>query len=310
MYEKSLDEPAPTKSDAPREQTRKQAVDKHRPIARHPEIERIHRASASRSRGMLVDTPIKDLNGNGLLTRSPRVSVVVPARNEARNLPYVFERIPRDVYEIVLVDGDSTDSTADVARSLRHNVRVIGQERPGKGNALICGFNACRGDIIVMIDADGSMDAGEIPRYVAALVCGADFVKGSRYMQGGGSSDITRIRSFGNRTLTSVVNRLFGTRYSDLCYGYSAFWRWTLPHLQLDTDGFEIETLMNIRARTAGLYITEVASFESPRIHGNSNLSVVRDGLRIARTILAERASPRSPRSSEAESKLDAPVLH
>jgi glycosyltransferase involved in cell wall biosynthesis len=241
-----------------------------------------------------------DLDVGSLFTRNPRVSVVVPARNEAKNLPIVFERIPQDVYEIVLVDGNSTDGTADVARSLRSNVRVVGQDRPGKGNALICGFEACRGDIIVMIDADGSMDAGEIPRYVSALQCGAEFVKGSRYMQGGGSSDITTIRSWGNLTLTAIVNRLFGTRYSDLCYGYSAFWTWTLPHLQLDTDGFEIETLMNIRAKTAGLDITEVASFESPRIHGESNLNAVRDGLRIARTIVSERAAPRRTSSRTA----------
>ncbi|MGK2877820.1 MAG: glycosyltransferase family 2 protein [Solirubrobacterales bacterium] len=250
-----------------------------------------------------------EINVESDFTLNPRVSVVIPARNEAKNLPVVFERIPKDVYEIVLVDGNSTDGTADVARSLRHNVRVIGQERPGKGNALICGFEACRGDIIVMIDADGSMDAGEIPRYVSALICGAEFVKGSRYMQGGGSSDITTIRSWGNLTLTAIVNRLFGTRYSDLCYGYSAFWSWTLPHLQLDTDGFEIETLMNIRAKTAGLDITEVASFESPRIHGESNLNAFRDGLRIARTIVSERVGRRPSRSATSEFQTATPAL-
>jgi glycosyltransferase involved in cell wall biosynthesis len=221
--------------------------------------------------------------------RSPRVSVVVPARNEALNLPIVFATIPEDVYEIVLVDGDSTDGTADVALSLRDNVRVVGQDRPGKGNALICGFNACRGDIIVMIDADGSMDGAEIPRYVDALVGGADFVKGSRFMERGGSTDITPIRSAGNHSLRLMVNALFGTRYSDLCYGYSGFWRWTLPHLALDCDGFEIETMMNIRAHTAGLKVAEVGSMESDRVHGESNLNAIRDGLRILRVIVSER---------------------
>ncbi|MFY9470277.1 MAG: glycosyltransferase family 2 protein, partial [Solirubrobacterales bacterium] len=229
-------------------------------------------------------------------TDNPRVSVVIPARNEANNLPIVFSTIPQDVFEIVLVDGDSTDGTAEVAMSLRDNVRVVGQDRPGKGNALICGFNACRGDVIVMIDADGSMDGAEIPLYVQALVDGADFAKGSRYMPGAGSTDITKIRSAGNHSLRLMVNALFGTRYSDLCYGYSAFWRWTLPHLNLDCDGFEIETMMNIRAHTAGLRVAEIPTWESERIHGESNLHAVRDGLRILRTIVTERLTPRGRR--------------
>ncbi len=228
--------------------------------------------------------------------RAPRVSVVVPARNEALNIPIVFAEIPEDVYEIVVVDGDSKDGTAEVALAQRDNVRVVGQDRPGKGNALICGFNACKGDIVVMIDADGSMDPKEIPLYVDALTNGADFVKGSRFMEGGGSTDITPIRSAGNHGLRLMVNGLFGPRYSDLCYGYAAFWRWTLPHLALDCDGFEIETMMNIRAHTAGLTIAEVPSMEYDRIHGESNLNAVRDGLRILRVIVSERLTPKRRR--------------
>ncbi|MBI2690719.1 MAG: glycosyltransferase family 2 protein [Solirubrobacterales bacterium] len=231
----------------------------------------------------------------------PRVSVVVPARNEALNLPIVFENIPHDVFEIVVVDGASTDGTAEVALSLRDNVRVIDQDGNGKGNALTCGFDACTGDIIVMIDADGSMDANEIPRYVDALVNGADFVKGSRYMPEGGSTDITYIRSAGNSSLRVAVNMLFGTKYTDLCYGYAAFWRWTLPHLALDCDGFEVETMMNIRAHTTGLRTAEVPSMEYDRIHGSSNLNAVRDGLRILRVIISERLRPRRPASVTAE---------
>lgn len=258
-------------------------LEARRSLAKNPELERIR---TSRRTSFRSDSHMQ-------ATEMPRVSVVIPARNEARNLPYVLSQVPKDVFEIVLVDGNSVDDTAGVARSLRDDLRVVGQDRPGKGNALICGFREARGDIIVMLDADGSMDAGEIPRYVNALMNGADFVKGSRYAQGGGSSDITLIRSAGNVVLKKTVNTLFGSKYSDLCYGYSAFWTWTLPYLALDCDGFEIETLMNIRAITAGLNIFEVPSFESPRVHGESNLNAVRDGMRILRTIASERTTPR-----------------
>ena len=165
---------------------------------------------------------------------TPSVSVVIPALNEARNIPHVFARIPADVYEVVLVDGFSVDDTVAIARELRPDVRVVAQTRQGKGNALACGFAAATGDIIAMVDADGSADPGEIPRFVAALLDGADFAKGTRFAEGGGSSDITRLRSFGNYALTTFFNACYGRNYSDLCYGFNVFWRRHLPVLGLD----------------------------------------------------------------------------
>jgi glycosyltransferase involved in cell wall biosynthesis len=228
-----------------------------------------------------------------------RVSVVIPALNEARNLEHVFAALPTGLHEVIVVDGHSTDGTPEIARQLLPSARVIAQTRKGKGNALACGFAAVTGDIIVMIDADGSTDPGEIPSFVAALTAGADFAKGSRFAPGAGSSDITPLRRLGNRALGIVVNAMFGTSYSDLCYGYNAFWARHLPIFGLAPDspgqqpvwgdGFEIETLLNLRAATAGLTITEVPSFEHDRLHGTSNLNTFRDGKRVLRTILTER---------------------
>lgn len=219
---------------------------------------------------------------------SPRVSVVIPAMNEARNLPHVFERLPDGLHEVVLVDGRSTDGTPDVARQLYPSVKVISQRGRGKGDALAAGFAACTGDIIVMLDADGSADAGEIPLFVGALEAGADFAKGSRFLQGGGSADITHFRSLGNRCLNILVNVLHRTRYTDLCYGYNAFWRRHLPVINVDCDGFEVETLINLRIAKAGLAVREVPSFEYHRIHGVSNLRAVPDGCRVLRVIFGE----------------------
>ncbi|QYC37916.1 Undecaprenyl-phosphate mannosyltransferase [Nonomuraea coxensis DSM 45129] len=217
------------------------------------------------------------------------VSVIVPAMNEAENLPHVFATLPEWIDEVILVDGNSTDDTVAVARKLRPDLRVVVQTRRGKGNALIEGFQAATGDIIVMIDADGSTDGREIRGFVDALLAGADFAKGSRYAPGGGSDDLSPWRSLGNKALTGLTNLLYGTRYTDLCYGYNAFWAHHLDALNLDCDGFEIETLMNVRAAKAGLLISEVPSHERSRIHGTSNLNAVRDGWRVLRTILRER---------------------
>ena len=226
------------------------------------------------------------------LMTAASVSVVVPTLNEADNVAHVLERIPDGVHEIIVVDGYSTDRTVEVARACRPEVVVVEQTARGKGNALACGFWAATGDIIVMIDADGSTDPREIPRFVAALLSGADFAKGSRFLAGGGSDDITAIRRLGNAVLSGIVNRMWDVRYSDLCYGYNAFWRRCLPFIAPDCRGFEVETLMNIRAAKAGLQIHEVPSYEYERRSGTSNLCAHRDGIRVLRTIAAERIRP------------------
>lgn len=229
---------------------------------------------------------------------TPSVSVVIPARNEARNLQHVFSTIPAWVDEIVLVDGHSTDGTVETAQRLRPEVKVICQPGRGKGDALQAGFSVAKGEIIVMMDADGSTDGSEIPRFVAALTTGADFAKGSRFASGGGSEDITFLRNLGNKVLSGLVNRFFGTRYTDLCYGYNAFWAEHLHKLNLDCDGFEVETVMNVRAARAGLVIQEIPSYEHLRLHGMSNLNAVRDGMRIANFILRERFTRGSGKGS------------
>jgi hypothetical protein len=236
--------------------------------------------------------------------RAPRVSVVVPTYNEAANLPHVFALIPDDVFEVIIVDGRSTDGTTEVAQALRPDVRILRQNRRGKGNAMACGFAEVRGDVVVMLDADGSADPREIPQFVEVLVAGADFAKGTRFAKGGGSSDLTATRRWGNRMLNRAANMLFGTRHTDLCYGYNAFWAHCLPALELDAsghardrklwgDGFEIETIINARIAKAGLTIVEVPSYEFERIHGESNLNTWRDGFRVLGALFSERISRR-----------------
>jgi hypothetical protein len=256
-------------------------------------------ALATRSEG---DTVI-DLTDGALARSGPRVvtrarsatvSIVIPALNEAANLADLLPALPREC-ELVVVDGQSVDATVAVVRHHRPDAVVISRPPRGKGDALVAGLWTTTGDIIVVMDADGSTDPMEIPRFVDALLGGADFAKGSRSLAGGGSDDLTRWRSFGNRALAMCFNRLYGRRYTDLCYGYNAFWRHCLPHLPPVVTGFEIETAMHIAMARSGLQVVEVPSFERRRVHGVSRLRPVRDGCRIARTLVAERFRTRPP---------------
>ena len=241
--------------------------------------------------------PVLDVRpGSAHMATGVRVSVIVPTLNEAENVTEVLPSIPEWVDEVLLVDGGSTDGTVAAARAACPGIRVVTELRPGKGIALQTGWREATGDIIVTLDADGSTDPNEIPAFVGLLLAGADMVKGSRFLHGGGTDDMGPLRHSGNWALTRLVRVLYGGHYSDLCYGYNAFWRDATTCFDGEADGFEIETFMNVRALRHHLKVAEVPSFERSRIHGQSNLRTFSDGWRVLRTILREYEAPLAAR--------------
>jgi CheY-like chemotaxis protein len=220
----------------------------------------------------------------------PMVSVILPTLNEAKNLSLILPFLPMEVInEVILVDGRSTDGTVEEARRIMPSIKVVLEKKHGKGAALIAGYRASSGDIIIVMDADGSNDPREIPRFIHALIQGADFVKGSRFASGGGTTDMPRIRRLGNAFFVHLVNLLFNSTFTDLCYGYHAFWCYCLDTLELkDVDGFEIDAALYLRAIKDKLKIAEVSSFEGYRFYGEGKLRTIPDGLRVLRTIFKE----------------------
>lgn len=223
------------------------------------------------------------------MLRDVTVSVVIPALNEAESLPHVLPRLPADVYEVILVDGNSTDDTVAVARQLRPDIRIITQRTRGKGAALREGFEAATGAIVVHLDADGSTAPEEVRAFVNTLLEGADYAKGSRFAPGGQSDDITPLHWLGNWIFVTLTNILFGSHFSDITYGYNAMWREDHRLLAPEIDGWANEIIGNIRAYRRGLNIVEVASHEAPRIAGQAKLRTFSAGWTILKAIVAER---------------------
>lgn len=214
-----------------------------------------------------------------------KISLVIPTLNEEKNLPIVLEEIPDYIDEIIIVDGYSKDNTVEIAK--KYNCRIF-YDDVGKGSSLIMGVEQCTGDYVIMMDADWSHRIEELSLFIEGLEMGYDFVMGSRFLQGGGTADMTPIRRLGNKLFVIIVNMFFGMNYSDLCYGYRAFRRDIFNKLNLKSKGFAIETEISIKAAKCRLKILEVPSFEKKRKYGKGNLQGFRDGLRISGTILTE----------------------
>ncbi|MCX9011267.1 MAG: glycosyltransferase family 2 protein [Candidatus Methanoperedens sp.] len=220
------------------------------------------------------------------------ISIVIPTLNEESNIKEVLPHIPDFIDEIVVVDGNSKDRTLEEILKFRKDAKIIIEKPEGKGAAMKTGFENATGDIVIMMDADGSHDPREIPGLLEPVLDGYDVSKGSRMLPGGGSADITLFRRFGNKLFVTMVNRMYKANYTDLCYGYRAFKKEALERMYCHSKGFEIETEQSIRMRKAGLRVKEVSSFEAQRKSGNSNLNSLRDGLRILNIILREYFKP------------------
>ncbi|MFC1906665.1 glycosyltransferase family 2 protein [Chloroflexota bacterium] len=217
----------------------------------------------------------------------PRISVIICTLNEEQNLPHILPKVPEWVDEILLVDGHSIDKTVKMAKKICPEIKVLYQPDKGKGNALRYGVQQASGQIIVTLDADGSTNPEDLPKFIKPLLDGYDFAKGSRFLEG--SPILSRLRRFGNKLFVWMTNILYGTEYTDLCAGLNAFWARIFPKLDPEGTSALWEPTINIRLKKRKLKVIEVPQRDNGRIAGRCEADPLRQGLRILRIIIEER---------------------
>lgn len=220
------------------------------------------------------------------------ISIILPAHQEAATIGDVvtgcLTHVP-DALEILVVDDGSTDGTKDAAEMA--GARVLRKEHNvGKGAALREGVEAARGDIVVVLDADGQDDPADIPRLVAPLEGGADLVIGSRFLGRFEPGAIAPVDRIGTRGLTAIFNAMFRTRLTDILAGYRAARRETLLRAGWKARGYDVEVDMLSSVVRSGGVVVEIGVRRMARAHGASGLRRFRDGSIILGAMVRARA--------------------
>jgi hypothetical protein len=221
-----------------------------------------------------------------------RVSIVIPTLNEGDSIARVLVGIPVSVREVIVVDGLSSDGTAEAATVARPGVRIVRQPVRGKGAAIRAGIEHASGEYVVLMDGDGSTDPAYISTFARVLADGADIAKGSRFLPGAGTDDMTFTRRVGNWFFVLLARVLFGARFTDITYGYNAVRRDRAGAMALEIDGWAQEIVTNLRMVRYGMRVEEVPTFEPRRTAGVAKLRTWSAGWSILRAILAERRRP------------------
>ena len=225
-------------------------------------------------------------------------TVVVLTLNEIDGVTDVFPKLPlHAIDEVLVVDGGSTDGTLEFFA--RRGVRVIRQQRRGRGEAFRLAARHALHDHLVFFSPDGNEDPDDIPKLIAGLAAGHDMVIASRFMVGASSEDDDKVlsRRWGTLTFTWLANVLCGRGrpwITDTINGYRAITKAAFHRLAPDAEGYAIEFQMSIRALQLGLRVQEIPTQEAPRIgRGVSKLNAIPVGLKFLGLLVREWAHPR-----------------
>jgi glycosyltransferase involved in cell wall biosynthesis len=233
------------------------------------------------------------------------VSVIIPAYNEEKTISNVISNtisIMNNLllpYEIIVINDGSTDQTGLIAS--KHKATVLSNEKNrGKGYSIRKALQHAQGDIIVTIDSDGEHNPKEIPELINPLLKGADIVIGSRFMTNN-THATTKLNLIGNFIFNTTIFALTGKGITDSQTGFRAIKRNVLKKLTLESNGYEIETEITVKGLRNGFLYKERPITCERRVHSISKLQLVKDSIRILKTVLKARLTKISHNSDSTE---------
>jgi glycosyltransferase involved in cell wall biosynthesis len=220
------------------------------------------------------------------------VSIVIPTYNEEETIGDVLDEVfslqdQGFKFEVIVVDDNSKDKTRQIVNE-KGAVFVQNPNKKGKGSSLLHGFSCSSGKYLIMMDADGSHRASDIPKFINVLDSEKEvgLVIGSRIV--GGSDEYTPIKALGNVFLTYLVGLLLKRYLSDALNGFKAFRREIFTDSDFDSISFDLEIELIANTMRRGYQIREISSHERARQGGQAKAKIIRDGLLFLRRILKE----------------------
>ncbi len=216
-----------------------------------------------------------------------KVSLVVLTLNELPGFKAMMPRVKRKwVGEIIVIDGGSTDGTAEYAR--KKGYKVFSQKNKGRGEAFRAGLEKSSGDVVIYFSPDGNEEPEDIPNLISKMKEGNDMAIASRFGPFSKSHDATFVRRLGNNFFTGLINLLFGLHLTDAVNGFRAITRKAMKAIGTDAVHFEIEIQMTMRCARKGMRIAEIPTIENKRVFGEGKLSTLVDGSRYLKMIVSE----------------------
>jgi glycosyltransferase involved in cell wall biosynthesis len=219
--------------------------------------------------------------------KKQKISVIIPTYNEAGSIAKTIKEMPEGIIDEIVVVDLSTDGTFEIAQKL--GCKVFKQRGMGFGSAFREGVEHSSGDIVILMDADGSHNPKDIPKLIKRINEGYDCVLASRYTIESHSEDDTLLRSFGNWMITNLVNFLFRVNTTDSLFLYTALRRKAYNKLKLESDGFEYCIEFLVKAYTYKLKLSEVPSIERARFAGRTKVNDLKHGYILIKSIFVWR---------------------
>ncbi|MEO0225923.1 MAG: glycosyltransferase family 2 protein [candidate division WOR-3 bacterium] len=217
-------------------------------------------------------------------------TLVLLTYNEIEGVRRLFDKIPFDqVDEYFVIDGGSTDGTIEFFREKK--IRVIFQEKKGRGEAFRIGVKEARGENIVFFSPDGNEDPQDIIRLFKLLEAGNDMAIASRFLPGARNEEDDLMfpwRAWANRCFTFIANSIWHGNITDTINGFRGVKKSSFIKMNPTTHAFTIEYQMSIRALKLRMRVAEIATYEGDRIGGISKAKSIPVGIMFVKFLIKE----------------------